>query len=104
MTDTDASPSGQSPKLPETSPSAIRDELVEMVFKDLLGPTGGLTEELDQSESRVTERYLIGMLAPKAMRVPPEAQDDVAAGGDDDVESGKTEAGATPRETFFLKY
>ena len=55
-----------------SSPHAIRDELTNMVIKDLLGPAGGPEEELSQWEDRVRERYLVGMLAPKATRVQAE--------------------------------
>jgi len=41
----------------------IRDELERMVLADLLGPTGGEAEEID--DPSVRERYLIGMLAPR---------------------------------------
>jgi len=45
------------------SAKAIRDELMECVRKDLLGPAGGPKEEVD--ERRVRDRYLVGMLAPR---------------------------------------
>ena len=60
--------------LPPITPHAIRDELTEMVVNDLLGPAGGPEEELDQREDRVTGRYLVGMLAPKATPVAAEEQ------------------------------
>src|SRR5438128_928721 len=44
-------------------PSAVRDELEKLVLADLHGPAGGPDEELD--EASVSERYLVGMLAPK---------------------------------------
>ena len=46
----DAIPSAPlaSPILLPPTPSAIRDELTEMVVRDLLGPAGGPDEELDQ--------------------------------------------------------
>ncbi len=45
------------------SDTAIRDELQELVLKDLLSPAGGLEEELDELYAR--EHYLVGMLAPQ---------------------------------------
>jgi hypothetical protein len=45
------------------SPTKIREELEQMVLKDLLGPVGGPEEEID--EPSVRDRYLVGMLAPK---------------------------------------
>ena len=46
-----------------------------MVVRDLLGPAGGDDEELDQREDHVYQRYLIGMLAPKASEVSAEQMD-----------------------------
>ena len=53
------------PGLLQSIPSAmkIREELEQMVLKDLLGPVGGAEEEID--EPSVWDRYLVGMLAPK---------------------------------------
>ena len=45
------------------SPTRIREELEQMVLKDLLGPVGGPEEEID--EPSVRDRYLVGMLALK---------------------------------------
>jgi hypothetical protein len=41
----------------------IRRELRDLVIAELLGPKGGPTEEV--TESRVSDRYLVGMLAPR---------------------------------------
>src|SRR6266851_177949 len=87
--------------LPIITPYAIRDELTEMLVKDLLGPAGGPEEELDQREDRVTGRYLIGMLAPKSTPVEAEGQDPLATDDADDSEVGATDAGTTPASTFF---
>ncbi|MBI5527015.1 MAG: helicase [Deltaproteobacteria bacterium] len=51
------------PVLAPPSAEGIRDELEKLVVNDLLGPAGGPDEEVD--ERRVSERYLVGMLAPK---------------------------------------
>ncbi len=83
------------------SPHAIRDELTEMVVKDLLGPAGGLDEELDQREDRANGRYLIGMLAPKSTRVEPEEQDALGTAEQDDSEVGSTDVSTPPTDTFF---
>ncbi len=83
------------------TPHAIRDELTEMVVKDLLGPAGGPDEELDQREDRVTGRYLVGMLAPKSMAVEAEGQDALHTDQAEDVEVGSTEASAPSTTTFF---
>lgn len=50
------------------APSDLRDELTDMVVRDLLGPAGGPEEELNQKEHHVYQRYLVGMLAPKKQR------------------------------------
>ena len=83
------------------SPHAIRDELTEMVVKDILGPAGGLDEELDQREDRANGRYLIGMLAPKSTRVEPEEQDALGTAEQDDNEVGPTDVSTPPTDTFF---
>ncbi len=80
---------------------AIRDELTEMVVKDLLGPAGGLDEELDQREDRVSGRYLIGLLAPKSTPVEAEEQDALGTSEQDDSEVGPTDASTPPTDTFF---
>ena len=47
--------------------STVRDELTEMVVRDLLGPAGGPDEELDQYEDHAYQRYLVGMLSLKVI-------------------------------------
>src|SRR5271157_6485 len=42
------------------SPTKIREELEQMVLKDLLGPVGGPEEEID--EPSVRDRYLVSPL------------------------------------------
>ncbi len=51
------------------TPSDLRDELTDMVVRDLLGPAGGPDEELNQFEDHVYQRYLVGMLAPKSSEI-----------------------------------
>ena len=87
--------------LPPLTPHAIRDELTEMVVNDLLGPAGGPEEELDQREDRVTGRYLVGMLAPKATPVDAGSQDSLGTDQTDDPEVGATDASTPPADTFF---
>jgi len=72
-----------------------------MVVNDLLGPAGGPDEELDQREDRVTSRYLVGMLAPKASPLAAEEQDKLGTDGKDDPEVGKTDASTLTTTTFF---
>ncbi len=83
------------------SPHAIRDELTEMIVNDLLGPAGGPEEELDQREDRVSGRYLVGMLAPKATPLDAGEMDSLSTADLDDPESGSTDSGAPPVSTFF---
>jgi hypothetical protein len=83
------------------TPHAVRDELTEIVLKDLLGPAGGPDEELSQHENRVRERYLVGMLAPKSTRVAAEEIDDLGTSETDDPEVGPTDSATPPTDTFF---
>src|SRR3954462_11201717 len=87
--------------LPAVTPHAIRDELTGMVVHDLLGPAGGPEEELDVREDRVTGRYLVGMLAPKATPVEASAQDALGTDEVDDPEVGLSEGLNTSTDTFF---
>ncbi|HEY9476175.1 MAG TPA: hypothetical protein VIS06_20280, partial [Mycobacteriales bacterium] len=45
----------------------IRDEVVDLVHRDLLGPWDGEAEHLPPKASGPRERYLVGMLGPKPM-------------------------------------
>ena len=66
--------------LKKRTPAALRAELEAAIIKDLYGPAGGEDEEVE--ESRVTERYLVGVLAPQFRNQSgdgePEQQDDIA--------------------------
>ena len=73
----DASTSAAS-VLATVSPAAIRDELTDMVIRDLLGPAGGPEEELNQYEDHVYGRYLVGMLAPKEQEIAGGELDELA--------------------------
>jgi hypothetical protein len=48
--------------LNKVTPSQIRTELETAIFNDLLGPAGGEEEEIE--EDSVSDRYLVGLLAP----------------------------------------
>ena len=87
--------------LSPVTPHAIRDELTAMVVSDLLGPAGGPLEELDQREDRVTGRYLVGMLAPRATPVEAGGQDELGTDEADDPEVGPSERSSTSTDTFF---
>lgn len=106
------------------SPFQIRQALEEKVLKDLLGPAGGEYEEID--EGRVSDRYLVGLLAPLHRRKRqdaaspeidrPEADsdsrlgsvdqtleemDDLAIAGEQVSEDGQAEGANALAETMF---
>lgn len=87
--------------LATATPVDIREELNELIVKDLLGPAGGPEEELDQSEDHAYSRYLVGMLAPKSARVEAEELDELGDAEPDDAEAGKTDMSAPPTDSFF---
>ena len=78
---------------------ALRAQLEDMVLRDLLGPAGGEEEEVD--ESRVTERYLVGMLAPRKQQPSVDERDVLAEAGADSVEEGATEVSPSLSGTLF---
>ena len=67
-------PETPGPLLVAPPPGTIRDELERLVLNDLLGPAGGPEEEVD--ERNITDRYLIGMLAPQRRRTGPDAPEE----------------------------
>ena len=73
------------PVLRVPSPRELRAELEQIVVRDLLGPAGGPTEELD--ERSVRDRYLVGMLAPRGQLLQPEQSDELATAGAGTVEA-----------------
>ena len=89
------------PALATKTPSDIRDELTDMVVRDLLGPAGGPDEELSQYEDHAYSRYLVGMLAPKGSEVAGGELDELAAGDGDEGEEGAPESGVPAGSTYF---
>jgi hypothetical protein len=107
------------------SQSEIREEFQSLVLKDLLGPAGGLEEELN--ERYVSGRYLVGWLAPRDVGrgtkaaearanlpddAPPVLPDDnplnpmadetsVGAGSDDNTEEGLDDDPITGTESML---
>ena len=73
---------------PSPGPVALREEFLDLIGRDLLGPCNGPDEEVD--ESRVTDRYLLGMLAPKNAEVNPE--------DDESFEEGTTKSNSDDGE------
>jgi hypothetical protein len=84
---------------PVPPPNRVRQELLDAVLLDLLGPAGGPDEELD--ERNVRDRYLVGMLAPKRQELSPEEFDELAQGGVGSGEDGPTDFTAPPAKTMF---
>lgn len=83
------------------TPSELRDELTDMVVRDLLGPAGGPDEELSKEEDHAYQRYLVGMLAPKDSQIDRGEQDELGAGGGDEGEEGAPESGVPAGGTYF---
>lgn len=95
--------------------SIIREDLLSIFRRDLLGPAGGADEEI--AESRVRERYLTGMLAPRKQAaaeeddepadepsdriIQPEMEDELAAAGPGNTEDGTPERGTISSPTLF---
>ena len=79
----------------------VRDVLHETVVKDLLGPANGAREEV--SDSRVSDRYLLGGLAPRDAGMDGMVDDDELGGAGDDSaeEGGSPEAAAAPERSLF---
>jgi hypothetical protein len=61
----------------------VREELTRILGRDLLGPWGGVDEELPPG-SKPRERYLVGVLGPKDADVEPEITDMTLGDGSGD--------------------
>lgn len=61
---------------------AVRDNLEEIIERDLLGPWGGSDEELVEEGPR--SRYLVGMVAPIDVKADPELVDSTLGDADGD--------------------
>lgn len=75
------------------SPAALRDKLETMVITDLLGPAGGLDEEIE--DDHVRDRYLVGLIAPKETAIPPEELDNNGISEDGSEETGVPDVDAS---------
>ena len=80
------------------SPEEIRDELDVLVRRELLGPSDGNEEELEDSP---TTRYLVGMLAPPGAEVGAEQNEEFATGGSNDQQDGKSEQNQIRSDSLF---
>ena len=84
----------------------LRRKLVEMIYKDLLGPVSGEFEEVD--ESSLTERYLVGAIAPlirhtkteNCAEEDPAQQDNLATTDKTSSDDGESENQA-PSSSLF---
>ncbi len=86
--------------IPKT-PSDLRNELTDMVIRDLLGPAGGPDEEMSQYEDHAYQRYLVGMLAPKSSEIAGGELDELATSEGDEGEEGAPESGVPAGSTYF---
>jgi len=86
-----------------TIPSAyeIRAELEKIVLDDLLGPAGGENEEI--TELRVSDRYLVGVLAPlhRKQYLEQEDDEDLAVAGKDSSEEGQSDTSIAAARTMM---
>ena len=90
------------------SPRDIRAELEELVLRDLHGPIGGDEHEEFPTSERVTDRYILGRLAPNGAVIEPDEQDTLAESGTRDSatesETDSADAGAdAPATTSHLR-
>lgn len=79
---------------------AVRSELEDIIYKDLLGPAGGEREEFD--EGSVSDRYLVGQLAPQKRRGGniEVIEEDLDSHANDEEESGSEMSVATNKSLF----
>jgi len=80
------------------SHSEIRQELQDLVLKDLLGPASGENEIV--AEQTVRDRYILGLLAPKGQTALPDEDDALDEAGRD-TEEGPTEPGTIRNHTML---
>ncbi|MFM9971263.1 MAG: DISARM system helicase DrmA [Burkholderiales bacterium] len=80
-------------------PRQLRAELEDLVAKELLGPRAGPDEEV--LETRLQDRYLIGMLAPKNKLIRASEMDTLADDSEGSVEEGATDDSALPADTLY---
>ncbi len=86
---------------PAPAPAEMRAELEELIVGELHGPAGGEREQLP-GRGRVSERYITGLLAPRAsLAIDPERLErsegvGVSTAASDDSGSDDTEAAAKP--------
>lgn len=77
----------------------VREQLEEIIERDLLGPWGGPAEELPSNQGP-RSRYLIGMIAPVDVRADPEEVDSSLGDADEDGEGIERTAPAAASTMF----
>jgi len=81
----------------------LREEIQQAIYRDLLGPVNGETEEV--LEDNLLERYLLGILAPKTRQKlaeeQKEQQDEDLPVSENSTEEGSSEASMPLSNTLF---
>lgn len=95
----------------KVTPAEIRRQLEASIIKELHGPAHSEDEEVE--EAHVTDRYLVGVLAPikrnanieaeaePAIEDRPELQDSIALADKDNAEEGSTEINVPTTDSMF---
>jgi hypothetical protein len=83
------------------SPAKLRAELEAKVLAELHGPAEGEHEELDERNLRPRDRYLVGVIAPRRMRVVREQMDSLPAGTKGSDEDGTDDDANLSSDTMF---
>jgi hypothetical protein len=88
--------------VPLLSGASIRARIHNLVAMDLLGPANGPTEEVSDP-SRVSDRYVVGMLAPRnrISELDPSTDEELAGGGAATSEDGASEPQRAPIDSTF---
>lgn len=80
-------------------PRELRARLEDAVIRDLLGPVGGPNEEI--VDRTVRDRYLVGMLAPRRIRIQAEEDDRLELERTGGSEDGATDSTVVAGATMF---
>ena len=80
-------------------PAQIRESLHEAVVNDLLGPAEGPEEEI--LGMSVRDRYLVGKLAPRNVRVGAEEQDEMSQEANTNTNDGASDGGPAANESLM---
>ena len=76
----------------------MRQELQDLILRDLLGPAGGQEEVVE--EQYVRDRYILGLLAPKGQSALPDDDEDLAL-AEKDTEDGTAEPASLRSSTLL---